>query len=84
MSKHNVISARVSDEVLAMVDRLAATQDRSRAWIVSKYLEKAVRKDTELLNFIQEGEDAIDRGEYVTHEELIAELRAMAVKKRAA
>ena len=84
MSKQNVISARVGDEVLAMVDRLAAGQERSRAWIVSNAIERWVRKEIEFLDFIKEGEDAIARGEYVTHDELISELRAMADKKRAA
>ena len=84
MSKQNVISARVGDEVLAMIDRLAASQERSRAWTVSNAIERWVRKEIEFLDFVKEGEDAIARGEYVTHEELISELRAMAKKKRAA
>ncbi len=80
----NVITARVSDEVLAMIDQFAKSRERSRAWITAKLIETAVRKQIEFDAFIQEGEDAIERGEYVTHEELIAELRAMAEKKRAA
>jgi predicted transcriptional regulator len=84
MSKQNVVSARVSDELLVMIDRLAEKQDRSRAWIVAKCLDLAVRRDIKFLDFVQAGEDAIESGDYVTQEELIAELRAMADKKRAA
>jgi predicted transcriptional regulator len=72
MSKQNVISARVSDDVLAMVDRLAASKDRSRAWLVSRLLEKSVKEAVEFEDFIQTGIDSADRGDVIRQEEMEA------------
>ena len=68
----NVITARVSDETLAMIDRLAAFEDRSRAWIVSKLVDASVRKEIEFADFIQEGIDSIERGDFYTQDEVEA------------
>lgn len=72
MSKHNVISARVSDEVLAMVDRLAATQDRSRAWITAKLIEEAALRESEFDAFIQVGLEDIAAGRVHSQTEMEA------------
>ena len=66
----NVITARISDELLAMIDRLAKSNERSRSWIVAKLVESAARKQIELADFIQEGIDSIERGEFYTQEEM--------------
>lgn len=68
MSK--VVTARIRDEVLADVDRIAEMRDRSRAWVLSRMIEKAVERELEFRAFIQEGVDAIERGEYYTQEEM--------------
>jgi predicted transcriptional regulator len=68
----NVISARVSDEVLAAIDRLADSQERSRAWIAARLLETAVRKEIEALDFIKVGIDSADRGDVISQEEMEA------------
>jgi predicted transcriptional regulator len=68
----NVISARVSDEVLAMIDQLALDQDRSRSWVVAKLVELATKKQIEQLTFIQKGFDEIEQGDSYTQEEMEA------------
>ena len=68
MSK--VVTARIKDEVLADIDRIAEMRDRSRAWVLSRMIEKAVERELEFRAFIQEGVDAIERGEYYTQEEM--------------
>lgn len=68
MSK--VVTARIKDEVLADIDRIAEMRDRSRAWVLSRMIEKAVEHELEFRAFIQEGVDAIERGEYYTQEEM--------------
>ena len=68
----NVITARVSDETLAMIDRLAAFEDRSRAWIVAKLVDGSVRKEIEFADFIQVGIDSIERGDFYTQDEVEA------------
>jgi predicted transcriptional regulator len=72
MSNNNVISARVSDEVLAMIDRLAESRERSRAWIVAKLVEGAAAKQIEMDDFVQVGIDDIERGDFYTQEEMEA------------
>jgi predicted transcriptional regulator len=70
MSKPNLISARVSDDVLAMIDRLATSRDRSRAWIIAQLLEQAATKETEFLDFVQVGLDDLAAGRVVSHEDM--------------
>jgi predicted transcriptional regulator len=69
MSKQNVISARVSDEVLAKIDRIAELRDRSRAWIVSTLIEAAARDELEFREFLQAGIDSADQGKLIPQEE---------------
>jgi predicted transcriptional regulator len=66
----NVITARVSDEVLAMIDRLAEGRDRSRAWIVARLVEDAARKELDFRDFIQVGIDSADRGDVISQDEM--------------
>jgi predicted transcriptional regulator len=72
MSKPNLISARVSDDVLAKIDRLAAARDRSRAWIIAHLLEQAATKETEFLDFVQVGLDDLAAGRVVSQEDMEA------------
>jgi predicted transcriptional regulator len=69
---NNVITTRVSDEVLAMIDRLAESRERSRSWIVSKLVEGAAAKQIEMDDFIQVGLDDIERGDTYTQQEMEA------------
>lgn len=65
-----VVTARIKDQVLADVDRIAEMRDRSRAWVLSRMIEKAVERELEFRAFIQEGVDCIERGEHYTQEEM--------------
>lgn len=85
MSKTAVITARVAPDTLASLDALAESEQRSRAWLVGKAIERFVREETEFAAFLKEGEDAIDRGDYLTQEEMEAEIaRWKRDRKRAA
>jgi predicted transcriptional regulator len=68
----NVITARVSDDVLALVDHLAGARERSRSWIVSKLVEEGARRQAEFDAFIQQGEDDIKAGRFYTQDEMEA------------
>jgi predicted transcriptional regulator len=70
MSKTTVVTTRIDADLSDRLDALAATLDRSRAWIMSKAIERYVEEQTAFLAFIKEGEDAIDRGEYLTQEQM--------------
>jgi predicted transcriptional regulator len=71
---NNVITTRVSDEVLAMIDQLAESRERSRSWIVSKLVEAAATKQIEMDGFIQVGLDDIAAGRTIPHEQLVEEI----------
>jgi predicted transcriptional regulator len=68
----NVITTRVSDETLAMIDRLAESRQRSRAWIVGRLVESGVKKEIEFLDFIKVGLDDIAAGRVHSQEEVEA------------
>lgn len=74
MSK--VVSARVSDDTFEILDRLAAGQDRSRAWVTARLLDEAARRAVELDAFVQQGIDDSESGRVTDHDEMIAGLKA--------
>ncbi len=66
----SVVTARLSEEELTALDKLAAAMDRSRAWIVSKAIDRYVREEMELLAIIQVGIDDIEAGRFKTQEDV--------------
>jgi predicted transcriptional regulator len=84
MTKSAVISCRVDEEMLAILDRLATAHDRSRAWIVHKLLTEAARAELKLLEDIEEGIADLDAGRSISHEELVTILEARYAGREAA
>ncbi len=82
--KTSVVTARIDPETLGDLDRLCEYHERSRSWLVAKAVREYVKRESEFFAFLKEGEDAIDRGDYLTHEELVAEIQAMRQQKDAA
>lgn len=80
----NVITARVSDDVLAMIDQLAASRERSRAWIVSRLVEQAAKKQIEMDEFIQVGLDDFAEGRTIPHEQVVKEIMDRRKRRAAA
>jgi predicted transcriptional regulator len=70
MTKSTVVTTRLDPAMTEALDALAERLDRSRAWIVAKAVAGYVHEKTEFLDFIKEGEDALDRGEFYTQEEM--------------
>ncbi len=83
MSKTAVITARVDEDTLELVDRVAKAKGRSRAWFVANAVQRFAESEAEYLAFVQEGIDALDRGESIPHEEVMAELDAMIAEQQA-
>lgn len=83
MSKTAVITARVDEETLALVDLIARSHNRSRGWFAARAIADAARKEAEFLAFVQEGIDAAERGELVPHEEVVAEIDRMIARHQA-
>ena len=70
--KTSVVTARLDQETLDGLDKLAEYHERSRAWLVAKAIKQYVKEESEFFAFLKEGEDAIDRGDYLTQEEMEA------------
>lgn len=67
-----VITARLSEEVLAKLDTLGAGMKRSRAWIIARAVERYVEEESEFLAFVQVGLDDLAAGRTHTQEEVEA------------
>ncbi|HEX8485219.1 CopG family ribbon-helix-helix protein [Sphingomonas sp.] len=84
MAETIVVTARISEELSADLDRLAALRDRSRAWLIQKAIAAFVEEDLGLRASLQEAEAQVERGEYLTHEAFMADLKAEFGKRQAA
>jgi predicted transcriptional regulator len=60
------------DDKLATLDRLAASMDRSRNWIVNRAIERYIAEQAWQIGQIQEGIAQADRGEFASDEEVDA------------
>lgn len=83
MSKSAIITARVNPETLAMVDAVAKSHGRSRAWFAAEAIRRVAESEADFLGFVQEGIDAANRGELIPHEEVRAEFEARIANHRA-
>jgi predicted transcriptional regulator len=83
MSKTAVITARLDAETLALLDKVAKAQGRSRAWFAAQAIQEVTEREADYLAFIQVGIDEADRGEMIPHEEVMAKLDSMIAKHRA-
>lgn len=83
MKNEAAITASVDVETLALVDRLALAKGMTGAQYAAEAIRRVAESDDDLLAFIQEGIGAADRGEFVSHEEVMAELDAMVAKHEA-
>lgn len=72
MSKPVVISARIDAETAALLDKVAAARQRSRAWLVADAVKRMAKEEAEYLDFIKVGLDDIAAGRTITHDEMLA------------
>ena len=80
----NVVTARISNEALALVDQLAASRDRSRAWILAKLIESAAKTQVEMDAFIQVGMDDIEAGRTIPHDQIVERIMQRRARRAAA
>ena len=71
MSKQVVISARIDAETAALLDKVAASRQRSRAWLVADAVKRMAKEEAEYLDFIQVGLDDIAAGRTMPHNEVM-------------
>ncbi len=79
----SVITARLDPETLALVDRVAKAQGRSRSWFAAQAIKRAAEAEAEYQAFVQAGIDSADRGELIPHDEVMAELDKMIARHKA-
>jgi predicted transcriptional regulator len=72
-----VITARVDSETAARIDEIAQRTGRTRSWLAAQAIRNFAEREAEYLAFIKEGEDALDRGDVLTDEEMDVEFDRM-------
>ena len=77
MNKSAVVTARLDEATLKLVDHVAKSQGRSRSWFVARAVQQVAESEAEFLALIQEGEEAVALGNIVSHEDVMAELNQM-------
>lgn len=75
MSKTSVVTTRLDEETLALVDKVAAAQGRSRAWFAAEAIRRVAESEADFMAFVQAGIDSADRGELTPNDEVFAGLR---------
>jgi predicted transcriptional regulator len=84
MSKTSVVTTRLDAETLALVDKIAAAQGRSRAWFAAEAIKQAAESEAEFLAFVQAGIESADRGELTPQDQVFANLRQRRRQRSAA
>ena len=74
-------TVRLDDTTRAKLDELAATLDRSRAWLINEAIRQYLDHQSWMLEKIDEGIEAADRGELIPHADAMAKLDGMIVKR---
>jgi predicted transcriptional regulator len=83
MNKQSSITAQIDAETLAMVEQLAQAQGRSAADFAAEAIRRVAESEADYRAFLKEGIDAADRGEFVSHQDVMAELDAMIARHEA-
>jgi predicted transcriptional regulator len=75
MAETTVFTVRVAPELKDKLDALAEAMDRPRSWVVNHALEGYVETQMSFIEAVQEGIASAERGELVSHEEMMAKVR---------
>ncbi len=75
-------SIRVEQDTLERLDRLARSMDRSRSWIVHQAIQQYLDYEDWFVEEVEKGIAAADRGELISHGEVMTETRRRIVKDR--
>ena len=69
-------SIRVGDDVLARLDRLAKSMDRSRSWVIGQAIERYLDHEEWFLDQVEQGIAQADRGELIAHDTVMRDVRS--------
>jgi len=83
MSSSVVVTTRLDNQTIDLVDRVASAGGHSRSKFVAMAVTEAARREAAFLAFVQEGIDDLDAGRTVPHDVVMAELDAMIARHEA-
>ena len=75
VSNNALISVRVEDDLAKRLERLAKATDRSKSYLAAQAIEEYVALQEWQVQAIQKGVAAAKRGDVVSHDKAIAELK---------
>ena len=75
MKRNATLSFRLEEEKAAALDRLAETTDRPRSWHLQQAVDNYLEWHRWKIEHIQQGLDDLDRGDTLSHEEVVGWLR---------
>lgn len=75
MNKPATITAEIGTDTLAIVDKLARARGISSAEFAAEAIRRLAESDSDIIAFVKLGEASIARGDYVEHEDFMAQLR---------
>lgn len=64
------VTARISDDLAAQLDRLSSGYERPRGWVIVKALERYLPEELDLLDSLAEAEADIEAGRFYTQEQM--------------
>jgi predicted transcriptional regulator len=68
-------TVRVDDNTLERVDGLAKVLSRSRSWVINQAIDRFLEYEEWFVQEVQDGMAEVERGEFATHEEVVAKFR---------
>jgi predicted transcriptional regulator len=77
------VSLRVPADLIETLDKIAATLERSRSWVMLRALRQFVADEGQEVLDVQEGIAEADRGELVPIEDVLAEIDEIIAKAEA-
>jgi predicted transcriptional regulator len=80
-TKDTVVSIRLSNEILAQVDELAAEMERSRASVLARAVREYVEHEYGRLVDLREAERELDAGKGIPHEQMTAWIKDLRAGK---
>ena len=78
------VTFHLSPDSLAALDRLVARTGQSRSAIIVDAVQAHVARENAFHDSLDEADAEFERGEYLTHEEFVAQIRARRQRKAAA
>ena len=84
MSKTAVVTTRLDSDTLNALDMLATVQDRTRAALIERAVKRFVEEETAFRSFLNDGKAAIDRGEFIAHDDLVTDIERWKQSRKSA